>query len=146
MGAEPQKHKSLSVLDNLVATILSQNTTDKNSWPAFLRLKEAFPTWDAVRTAPVADVAAAIKSAGLSAVKSARIQAILETLHRERGECSLEHLRTMSDDKVKAALKHLGKGIGPKTIACVLMFALHRHEFPVDTHVVRCRRTYMRRR
>jgi endonuclease-3 len=117
-----------------VATILSQNTTDANSWPAFLRLKAAFPSWEAVRTADAADVAACIKSAGLSAVKSARIQSILNTLHAERGACCLEHLHGASDEAAKAALSRF-KGVGPKTVACVLMFALRRAEFPVDTHV-----------
>ena len=124
----------LSVLDQLVATILSQNTTDALSWPAFLRLKAAFPAWDAVRTAEVEAIAAPIRSAGLSAVKSARIKAILEQLHAMRGECSLEHLRDMSDAEAKALLCGF-KGVGPKTVACVLMFALRRHEFPVDAHV-----------
>ena len=124
----------LSVLDQLVATILSQNTTDALSWPAFLRLKAAFPAWDDVRTAEVEDIAAPIRSAGLSAVKSARIKAILEQLHATRGECSLEHLREMGDAEAKALLCGF-KGVGPKTVACVLMFALRRHEFPVDAHV-----------
>jgi endonuclease-3 len=118
-----------------VATILSQNTTDTLSWPAFLRLKAAFPGgWDAVRLADVADIAVPIRSAGLSAVKSARIQAILHQLHASRGECSLEHLHALSDGEAKAVLCRF-KGVGPKTVACVLMFALRRHEFPVDTHV-----------
>lgn len=123
-----------SVLDQLVATILSQNTTDTTSWKAFLNLKAVYPTWEEVRLAPVEEVAAAIKSAGLSAVKSARIQAILATLHSERGACCLEFLHALGDAEAKAVLKSY-KGMGPKSIACVLMFALHRHEFPVDTHV-----------
>ncbi len=141
MTPEPQQPgisgetDGLSVLDQLVATILSQNTTDTLSWPAFLRLKAAFPGgWDAVRLADVADVAAPIRSAGLSAVKSARIQAILQQLHATRGECSLEHLHRLSDRDAKAVLCGF-KGVGPKTVACVLMFALRRQEFPVDTHV-----------
>ncbi len=128
--------REYSVLDQLVATILSQNTTDSNSWPAFLKLKAAFPSWDAVRTADVALVAAAIRSAGLSAIKSARIQAILEALHAQRGACCLEYMHAMEDEVAKAELARF-KGVGPKTIACVLMFALRRQEFPVDTHVVR---------
>ena len=124
----------LSVLDQLVATILSQNTTDALSWPAFKRLKAAFPAWDDVRTAEVEDIAAPIRSAGLSAVKSARIKAILQQLHDTRGECTLEHLRGMGDAEAKALLCSF-KGVGPKTVACVLMFALRRQEFPVDAHV-----------
>ena len=126
-----------------------------------MRLKAAFPGgWDAVRLANVEDIAVPIRSAGLSAVKSARIQAILQQLHDSRGECSLEHLHALSDAEAKALLCGF-KGVGPKTVACVLvrarvmdnrgpsaradasalfitlpqMFALKRHEFPVDTHV-----------
>ena len=126
--------RDLSVLDQLVATILSQNTTDSLSWPAFLRLKAAFPSWDAVRLADVAAIAVPIRSAGLSAVKSARIQAILAQLHASRGACCLEHLHALSDSDAKAVLAGF-KGVGPKTVACVLMFALRRQEFPVDAHV-----------
>ena len=127
---------AFTVLDQLVATILSQNTTDSNSWPAFLKLKAAFPTWDAARTADVAAIAAPIRSAGLSNVKSERIKAILADLHARLGRCSLEHLRRLPDAEAKAELRRF-KGVGEKTVACVLMFALGRAEFPVDTHVVR---------
>ena len=122
------------VLDSLVGTILSQNTTDTNSHRAFGRLKEALPTWEAVRTAAPAVIEDAIRPGGLAAIKTGRIQAILEALHGERGECSLEHLRALPDDEVKAALRRY-KGVGAKTISCVLMFCLDRHDFPVDTHV-----------
>jgi endonuclease-3 len=113
---------------------LSQNTTDKLSWPAFLRLKAAFPTWEAVRLASPESVAEPIKSAGLSVIKTARIQAILQRLHDERSACCLEHLRELSDDEVKAELSR-HKGVGPKTVACVLLFALKRADFPCDVHV-----------
>eukprot|EP00322_Chrysochromulina_rotalis_P028461 CAMPEP_0115831412 /NCGR_PEP_ID=MMETSP0287-20121206/2127_1 /TAXON_ID=412157 /ORGANISM="Chrysochromulina rotalis, Strain UIO044" /LENGTH=317 /DNA_ID=CAMNT_0003284761 /DNA_START=8 /DNA_END=961 /DNA_ORIENTATION=- len=122
------------VLDALVGTILSQNTTDINSHRAFAKLKEAFPTWEEVRLANPKDVEEAIRSGGLAEIKTSRIQAILEALHAERGECSLEHLRNESDGVVKATLRQF-KGVGAKTVSCVLLFCLNRADFPVDTHV-----------
>ena len=122
------------VLDSLVGTILSQNTTDTNSHRAFSRLKAALPTWDEVRKAAPEVIEEAIRPGGLGAIKTGRIQTILDQLHRETGECSLEHLRALPDDEVKAALRAY-KGVGAKTISCVLMFCLGRHDFPVDTHV-----------
>ncbi|KAA6427372.1 MAG: endonuclease III-like [Trebouxia sp. A1-2] len=125
-----------TVLDSLVCTILSQNTTDVNSARAFAKLKENFPEWEMVRTADSADVEESIKSGGLAAIKTERIKVILNTLKSERGECSLEHLQQSTDEDIKAELERF-KGVGKKTIACVLMFCLDRHEFPVDTHVWR---------
>jgi len=122
------------VLDALVGTILSQNTTDVNSQRAFSSLKAAFPTWEEVLAAPSAEIEEAIRSGGLAATKTERIKAILQTLRDERGEISLEHLRAMDDATVKAALKKY-KGVGDKTISCVLLFCLMRADFPVDTHV-----------
>lgn len=81
------------VLDSLVGTMLSQNTTDTTSARAFAQLKRAFPEWEQVRTADPAAVEAQIKLCGLAATRTERIQAILQTLHQERGECSLEYLR-----------------------------------------------------
>ncbi|KAL1508661.1 hypothetical protein AB1Y20_004757 [Prymnesium parvum] len=122
------------VLDALVGTILSQNTTDTNSHRAFSQLKALFPTWEEVRLAPAEKVADAIRSGGLAATKTERIQSILEMLRQERGACSLEYLRDMEDDAVKEELRRF-KGVGAKTISCVLMFCLKRADFPVDTHV-----------
>lgn len=122
------------VLDALVGTILSQNTTDVQSHRSFLALKQAFPTWETVRSSPPAAIETVIRSCGLAETKTARIQAILERLHEERGECSLEHLRDEPDEEVKRVLGSF-KGVGAKTISCVLMFCLKRADFPVDTHV-----------
>ena len=149
------------------------------------------PGPEQVRLAPPAVIEEAIRPGGLAAIKTGRIQLILDTLHRERGECSLEHLHAMSDEQVDsrphthasphASLTHTltpftpltpltvaphprpsplpltfarrpqphprpspaqvkaelrgYKGVGAKTISCVLMFCLGRHDFPVDTHV-----------
>ncbi|GAQ89783.1 hypothetical protein KFL_005620010 [Klebsormidium nitens] len=125
-----------SVLDSLVRTILSQNTTDTNSKRAFASLKQAFPTWEDVRAAGPGPLAASIKSGGLAEIKARRILDILEHLASKYGALELEHLRSMSDEQVKAELSQF-KGVGPKTVACVLMFCLDRNEFPVDTHVWR---------
>jgi endonuclease-3 len=112
----------------------SQNTTDVNSHRAFAALKEGFPTWEEVRLAEPADVAAAIRSGGLADIKTARVQAILESLVAERGECTLEYLHGLSDEEAKAEMLRF-KGVGAKTASCVLMFTLKRPDFPVDTHV-----------
>ena len=124
------------MLDELVAAILSQNTTDTNSGAAFAQLQRRFPDWDAVRRASPATIARAIRVAGLSRQKAPRIKAILQTIHRERGELSLEFLR---ESPVPEAIEYLSRfpGVGPKTAACVLLFACRRPVLPVDTHVHR---------
>ncbi|PRW58639.1 hypothetical protein C2E21_2984 [Chlorella sorokiniana] len=123
-----------TVLDSLVRTLLSQNTTDKTSGRAFATLKQRFPSWEAVRQAPLEEVADAIRVGGLAEIKAGRIQDILGTLKAERGECSLEHLRGSSAAEVKAELSRF-KGVGAKTISCVLLFGLGHDDFAVDTHV-----------
>lgn len=135
-GVLEQTTKDDGVLDSLVRTILSQNTTDTTSHRAFSKLKKHFPTWEDVMQAPAEQVEEAIKEGGLAKTKAARMQAILSKLQEERGVCSLEHLRSMTDDEIKQDLSRF-KGVGSKTIACVLMFCLGSHEFPVDTHVWR---------
>ena len=134
---------TMPVLDSLVRTILSQNTTDKNSRVAFLSLKEKFPTWrqvyDAAGTGKVEE---SIRSGGLADIKARNIQVILDYLLKEHSEkCtnegrepSYEWLRKESTEYCKAELSQ-HKGVGPKTVSCVLMFNLMRPEFPVDTHV-----------
>ncbi|MQL78204.1 hypothetical protein Taro_010641 [Colocasia esculenta] len=125
-----------TVLDGLVATLLSQNTTDANSRRAFESLKCAFPSWQEVLAAEPKSVESAIRCGGLAATKAARIKGILKSVVEKRGELCLEYLRGMSVEGVKAELSRF-KGIGPKTVACVLMFHLERDDFPVDTHVFR---------
>ncbi|KAK3263870.1 hypothetical protein CYMTET_27354 [Cymbomonas tetramitiformis] len=123
-----------SVLDSLVGTILSQNTTDTNSHRSFACFKDTFPTYEAVLNADPNLVADSIRSGGLADTKTKRIQSILQSLKEERGELSLEYLHGLSTEDVKKELNRF-KGVGPKTVACVLMFTLCREEFPVDTHV-----------
>ncbi|XP_039130632.1 putative DNA glycosylase At3g47830 isoform X1 [Dioscorea cayenensis subsp. rotundata] len=130
--APPEK----TVLDGVVSTLLSQNTTDSNSRRAFLSLKSAFPAWEDVLNAEPKRVEDAIRCGGLAVTKASRIRSILKDVMERRGEICLEYLRALSVGEVKAELSRF-KGIGPKTVACVLMFHLHQDDFPVDTHVFR---------
>ncbi len=126
----------LPPLDELIATILSQNTSNANSDAAFAQLKRRFPTWERVRAAKTRSVAAAIRVAGLSRLKAPRIKAILVELQRQRGGLSLDFLRDVPDDEALAYLRRL-KGVGPKTAACVLLFACDKPILPVNTQVHR---------
>lgn len=124
------------LLDSLIATILSQATSNVNSSRAFANLKRAFPTWQHALVAGAQSVEDAIRCGGLAAQKSVVIVGVLDALKKERDEMSLEYLRDMNDHEVKKELCRF-KGVGPKTAACVLMFGMRRAEFPVDTHVRR---------
>uniref|UniRef100_A0A0D9WNR3 HhH-GPD domain-containing protein n=1 Tax=Leersia perrieri TaxID=77586 RepID=A0A0D9WNR3_9ORYZ len=125
-----------TVLDGLVTTLLSQNTTEVISRRAFDSLKAAFPTWDQVVDEEGKRLEDAIRCGGLAATKAARIRAMLRGVRERRGKICLEYLRDLSVDEVKTELSQF-KGIGPKTVACVLMFYLQKDDFPVDTHVLR---------
>jgi len=123
-------------MDALVATVLSQNTSDANSHRAFARLKARFRSWEEVRKANVNEVAEAIRCGGLAEMKAARIQRILNRIHDEYGKVSLEFLAECDTSASARYLKSLD-GVGPKTAACVLLFGCGRPVFPVDTHVLR---------
>lgn len=123
-----------SVLDGLVSTILSQNTTDANSQRAFSSLKSAFPTWEDVLAADSKCIENAIRCGGLAPTKASCIKNMLSCLFEKRGKLCLEYLRDLSVDEIKTELSRF-KGIGPKTVACVLMFNLQQDDFPVDTHI-----------
>jgi endonuclease-3 len=127
------------VLDELIATILSQNTSDANSGAAYEELCRRFDGWDAVRRASPARIARTIRRAGLANRKAPRIRAILQQIHEERGELSLEFLREMPTPEAVEYLRRFS-GVGPKTVACVLLFACRRPVLPVDTHVHRVSR------
>lgn len=131
----------LDILDGVVATMLSQNTTKANSTNAFNNLKEAFPTWDSILEKPVTVLEDCIRVGGLAKVRSERIHQMCETLLKERGApISMQYIHKMSsNDEVKKELIRF-KGLGKKTISCVLMFVMGRNEFPVDTHVWRITR------
>lgn len=120
-------------LAELVLTVLSQSTNDRNRDVAYLRLRARLPSWEAVRDAPLAEVEEAIRPGGISRVKSARIQGILGVIGED---LSLEWLATAPLDQARERLTGL-PGVGRKTAACVLLFAYGRHDVPVDTHVSR---------
>jgi endonuclease III len=126
----------LPILDELVATVLSQHTSDRNSERAFALLKERFPTWEQVRRAPTAAVADAIRCGGIADQKAIRIQRILAEVEEREGRLDLSRLARLDDEQVEAYLTSL-PGVGPKTAACVLAFSMGRPAFPVDTHVHR---------
>ncbi|MGD2176623.1 MAG: endonuclease III [Anaerolineae bacterium] len=120
----------------LVNTILSQNTNDVNRDTAFERLRKRFPTWKQVRDAPEEELVEAIRPAGLGPTKAPRIQGALRTITEQEDEIRLDFLRDMSTEEARAWLTDL-PGVGPKTAAIVLCFALGKPAFPVDTHVHR---------
>lgn len=123
-------------LSELILTVLSQNTSDANSGRAFMRLRSKFPTWEALIEAPVPEIETAITVGGLARVKAPRIRSILVEVRKRCGSFDLSFLRQMPLAEAKAWLCSL-PGVGPKTAACVLMFALGLPAMPVDTHVHR---------
>jgi endonuclease-3 len=120
-------------LDELILTVLSQSTNDRNRDVAFLRLRDRFASWEAVRDAPNDEVEAAIRPGGISKVKSKRIQDILEAIG---DPLSLDYLEHLDVEAARDALCAL-PGVGRKTAACVLLFAFGMADVPVDTHVSR---------
>jgi endonuclease-3 len=128
--------RAVDPLDELILTVLSQHTSDINAERAFEALRRVYPTWQAVMDAATAEVADVIRSGGLANTKAPRIQAILTEVREREGRFSLEWLRSMPDEEARAYLTSL-PGIGPKTAAVVLSFALGRDAMPVDTHVHR---------
>lgn len=130
-------HASTDPLSELILTILSQHTSDTNRDRAFNSMRERFPTWEETRDAPTHELAEAIKSGGLSNVKAPRIQEVLRQIGEERGgKLNLDFVSNMAVEEAKAYLARF-RGVGPKTAACVLMFACGMPVMPVDTHVHR---------
>jgi endonuclease-3 len=124
----------------LVLTVLSQSTNDRNRDVAFLRMRERFATWEEVRDAPVSAIERAIRPGGISKVKSARIQAILRAISDDprdpAHELSLDWIRDAPIEESRDYLTAL-PGVGRKTAACVLLFTYGLRDVPVDTHVTR---------
>jgi endonuclease-3 len=134
---DPPAARHLPPIDELVLTILSQNTSDVNRDRAYADLRRAFPTWTRVAAAPARSIARAIRRGGLSLTKAPRIKATLRSL--ADGGVSLDDARALAglpDAELWDLLLGL-PGVGPKTAACVLLFSLDRPHFPVDTHVHR---------
>lgn len=123
-------------VDMLVETILSQNTTDKNSHRAFLALKRAYPRWEDMLGQDRPKVAALIRVGGLADIKAGRILDALEFIKTDRGELRLDFLRGMTPSEAEQWLAQI-KGVGPKTRGIMLLFALRMPAFPVDTHIHR---------
>ena len=132
----PEWRNPLPALDELVSTILSQNTNDVNRDRAFDALCDAFPTWEAVRDADEAEVIEAIRPAGLANQKGPRIQNVLRQITEMRGDLDIEFLKQWTPEKATEWLVQF-KGVGPKTAAIVLQFSLDIPAFPVDTHIYR---------
>ena len=133
---EPVWRDPLPPMDELVSTILSQNTNDTNRDRAFGLLHRKFPTWEQVRDAPTGQVIEAIRPAGLANQKGPRIQQVLRSITEERGSLDLSFLGEIPVEEARAWLMKFN-GVGPKTAAIVLCFSLNKSAFPVDTHVYR---------
>jgi endonuclease-3 len=132
----PRNEPHHAPLDELVLTILSQNTNDRNRDVAYERLRSRFAGWRDVAAAPVGDVEEAIRPGGISKVKSQRIQQILGVIEQETGGLDLDFLERAPRERALEFLEAL-PGVGRKTAACVLLFSYDRPEMPVDTHVYR---------
>ncbi len=131
-----KRHSERDPLDELVLTILSQNTSDRNSGRAFQLLRKRYPTYMDVLEAPTDELYEIIKPAGLGNIKAPRIQNTLADILKQRGELNIDFLRDLPMAEAKAWLRAM-PGIGPKTTACVLCFACDMPALPVDTHVHR---------
>ncbi|HEX9695970.1 MAG TPA: endonuclease III, partial [Actinomycetota bacterium] len=123
-------------LEELIFTLLSQHTSDLNRDRAWAALRKRFPSWESAAAARTRTIADVIRMGGLADSKAPRIKEVLREVRHREGGYTLERLRGMSDDEVRHYLVSL-PGIGPKTAACVLAFALGRPALPVDTHVHR---------
>ena len=132
----PKRERKVDLLDVLVQTILSQNTNDQNRDRAYRRLKNKFPRWQDILNGKREVVVEALRPGGLARQKAERIVDILQWLRKREGKVSLAFLKRMGEEEIKETLGGL-KGIGPKTVHCLLLFGLGREAFPVDTHILR---------
>jgi len=133
---EPDWHEPLPAVDELVCTILSQNTNDINRDKAYQALKARYDSWEEVRYADPAELQYVIRIAGLAQQKGPNIQSALAAIGEKTANYNLEWLRELSVDEARDWLVNL-KGVGPKTAAIVMVFALGMPAFPVDTHIYR---------
>jgi endonuclease-3 len=132
----PKRKYARDPLDILVETILSQNTNDRNRDYAYQRLKTRFPHWEDVLGAKTNSIVSAIRPGGLAEQKARRIREIFQWIKKREGKLSLSFIKKMNSDEIKKRIGAL-KGIGPKTLHCLLLFGLGREAFPVDTHILR---------
>jgi endonuclease-3 len=133
---EPESRPHGDPVAELVLTVLSQNTADTNSGRAFTRLMRSYLSWDAIADAPVEGIVHVIQPGGLAPQKAPRIKAILQAVRERSADWSLGFLAEEPLEDARSWLRSL-PGVGPKTAACVLLFALGRPAMPVDTHVER---------
>lgn len=132
----PVAQPSHDPLSELILTVLSQNTADTNSGRAFVQMMRSYPSWRAIAEAPPEELVATIQLGGLAQQKAPRIQAILRAVEERSPDWDLAFLERLPMQDARAWLRAL-PGVGPKTAACVLLFALGRPALPVDTHVER---------
>jgi endonuclease-3 len=132
----PRRKGSGDPLDILIETILSQNTNDQNRDRAYQRLKTQFPHWKDVLEAKTKSIVSAIRLGGLAEQKAKRIREILHWIKEKEGRLNLSFLKKMDSEEIEKIMGAL-KGIGPKTLHCLLLFGLGREAFPVDTHILR---------
>lgn len=130
------EHRRLKPLEELILTILSQNTNDTNRDRAWEAMRARYRDWSAVVAAPRRQLESAIRVGGLAPTKSARIQEVLRQIRKERGAFDLDFLLDLPVDEAEAYLRKF-KGVGLKTIRCVLLFACGKPVIPVDTHIFR---------
>lgn len=133
---EPIWRSPLPAIDELISTILSQNTNDNNRDKAFNALRAKFPTWEIARDADTSAIIESIRPAGLANQKGPRIKQVLNQIAQERGSLDLSFLADLPLEEARAWLTKFN-GVGPKTAAIVLCFSLNRPAFPVDTHIYR---------
>lgn len=131
-----EEFKQAEPLDGLMLILLSQNTNDRNRDIAFANLKQRYPKWEQVADLEAEEIASLIRIAGLGKTKSERMKLILNLIHAEFGAYSIDAMLQWEPQRARDFLGAL-PGIGPKTVACVLVFDLGMPAFPVDTHVDR---------
>jgi endonuclease-3 len=132
----PENRRSSDPLDMLIKIILSQATSDTNSHRTFAALKQRFPDWDSALRARTNTIADTIRSGGLANQKAQVIKEVLRQIKEEHGTLDLSFLHDFDEEAAVAYLKQF-RGIGPKTIACTLLFACRKEVFPLDTHIFR---------
>jgi endonuclease-3 len=132
----PENRRTSDPLDMLVKIILSQATSDTNSHRTFAALKERFPSWDKLLRARVSTIADTIRSGGLANQKATVIKDVLRQIKEDHGTLDLGFLHELSSEDAVRYLSQF-RGIGPKTIACTLLFACRKEVFPLDTHIFR---------
>jgi len=132
----PEREGKEDPLDILIQTILSQNTNDLNRDRAYQRLKSRFPLWEDVLNGKTEAIISAIRPGGLAGQKARRIREILRWIKKKERRLSLSFLKGMDSEEIQKLIGGL-KGVGPKTVHCLLLFGLERDAFPVDTHILR---------